>query len=730
MAEGELETKRVSLISLLSDLWNSPIHPTRRMDFDAAQLFRELSNIRQRHGSSHMQHNSDGSLHIFHYGRQVQNRSRWNAGLLLARGLIFRCHPDRDACPQKVSIVATPWPKFFNLGEDKVRLEHLVERSIAVEVSGKMDGSLGIVFFDHEVRSWRVTTKGSFASIQGSWATDWVQDPSNCDLRELDTGWTLLVEIIYPENRIVVSYNFQKLVLLSAFREDGTELRRRDLEALVEKCRPKNTTTFRPFISQLDEQYGTVGAERSGFALPKMYSIERSLEKQGSQEVPSSLLLPTIRRLIDSVRNDWNGFDREGVVMRFIFENGASHRVKVKGLQYLQLHKAHDNFSEEEVWASGFLGVDHIGEDAAQAAAKDAMQVRNAMLRDTRETQEAAASAGSIDEEYLDQNPIEEDFEDKADTKLPGALQSMRDTIAEEFLGAFDALVDQIGREVDSALKNLEIIRHCAVEELRLDDFERFPTFSSRKDALGSWLSDQLSSSLSLVTSKVDARAFSLFQELLELPLIYGGSSLLDHNDEQLNNDRGDSGKDMRFLRSLPVFPGAWRSQQVRAADRRKLLVALRNLSWIRLGVGSSISAMGKNAMQKTTKKRKNNNKKKIAGENGYGNNEDAGLGNRVGQFLTGKEGLKLERPKEGETPEEAADRAMRNLMAEEEWETQKYKSHVMKLGGRSSGKSRLYSNKINKRQHQEKAVRGGDDGGGGGRKAKKLPKKKKKKRK
>ena len=106
--------------------------------------------------------------------------------------------------------------------EDKLRLADLVKRAVAVEVTGKMDGSMGLLFWDGA--RWRVSTKGSFASSQGAWATAWANDPANLNQAGLRKGWTYLVEIIYSENRIVVPYAFSRLVLLSAFREDGTLL--------------------------------------------------------------------------------------------------------------------------------------------------------------------------------------------------------------------------------------------------------------------------------------------------------------------------------------------------------------------------------------------------------------------------------------------------------------------------------------------------------------------------
>jgi RNA ligase len=82
--------------------------------------------------------------------------------------------------------------------------------------------SLGILY--PHAGGWRVATRGSFISEQATWATrhyqrhfaDWTPEP----------GLTYLVEIVYPENRIVLDYQgTQDLVLLGAVRiEDGSIL--------------------------------------------------------------------------------------------------------------------------------------------------------------------------------------------------------------------------------------------------------------------------------------------------------------------------------------------------------------------------------------------------------------------------------------------------------------------------------------------------------------------------
>ena len=107
--------------------------------------------------------------------------------------------------------MALAFPKFFNINEhESTKIENLPdEQFYSME---KMDGSLGIVYYyDY---GWRVNTRGSFNGEQAQEATKMLQ---MYNTEEMNPDWTYLVEIIYPENKIIVPYgNEKKLVLLAA----------------------------------------------------------------------------------------------------------------------------------------------------------------------------------------------------------------------------------------------------------------------------------------------------------------------------------------------------------------------------------------------------------------------------------------------------------------------------------------------------------------------------------
>jgi len=216
----------------------------------------------------------EGDLVLFDYRTEALYGTDWNWFELQSRGLIMRRSTG--------AVVALPFAKFFNWGEGgRISTERLSS------VTEKLDGSMGVGFWDG-VR-WRVTTRGSFGSPQGLWATQFLKE--HHDLRQLPTGLTLLFEIIFPENRVVVSYGDRQALFLIGVR---------DRESLAD-------------WPWMDVQRL---AEQIGFPTPRLGAFGSVNE--------------VLADLSDA------GVDREGWVMRF--EDGV--RFKVKGAAYVYLHKA------------------------------------------------------------------------------------------------------------------------------------------------------------------------------------------------------------------------------------------------------------------------------------------------------------------------------------------------------------------------------------------------------
>ena len=138
------------------------------------------------------------NLVIYNYADIVAFQKLWTPETRAARGLIVDL--------ETYDVLARPFSKFFNYGQEEGVNYELDTR--LYHVGNKFDGSLGIGYIrpDGQVA---IATRGSFESDQAKHATNLVaQEPSLAwDIREaIRHGRTPLFEIIYPENRIVLSY--------------------------------------------------------------------------------------------------------------------------------------------------------------------------------------------------------------------------------------------------------------------------------------------------------------------------------------------------------------------------------------------------------------------------------------------------------------------------------------------------------------------------------------------
>jgi len=214
-------------------------------------------------------------LVLFNYTDAAEFSGNWNSFERMSRGLIL------DATTGY--IVARPFDKFFNWIPDRgdyttADIDAVIE---------KMDGSLGILYRWGD--EYRVATRGSFTSEQALWATEYLN--MHYDLSTLPYNLTLLFEIIYPGNKVVVDYaSREDLVLIGGRYFDGSELTEMNLD---------------------------VHAKIHGFTRPKVYyDIE----------------------YVDVI-NDWQVAKYNNVIEGWVvrFDNGS--RFKFKTEQYRELHR-------------------------------------------------------------------------------------------------------------------------------------------------------------------------------------------------------------------------------------------------------------------------------------------------------------------------------------------------------------------------------------------------------
>jgi RNA ligase len=223
------------------------IHPARSMTFK--ELTEGLAEAKAARIVSEQA--DDTGLRLYCYTKSAVYDRNWTPFSLMARGLILDVNAGK--------VVATPFPKFFNLGE---RGNESIP-DLPFETFEKVDGSLIIIFW-HGGR-WRTATKGSLRSEQAVWAQTAL---ANADLTQLDPGTTYLAEAVYPQNRIVIRYEETGLVLLAAYREDGSELAYDDLMEVGARLGWRVATRHAySSVSDLIAHTSTLPATEEGFVI-------------------------------------------------------------------------------------------------------------------------------------------------------------------------------------------------------------------------------------------------------------------------------------------------------------------------------------------------------------------------------------------------------------------------------------------------------------------------------
>lgn len=244
----------------------------------------------------------DGMV-LFNYSAVAQFANRWNYFERISRGLIL------DALTGEV--IARPFDKFFNWDAN-----HTNETQI-VDITEKLDGSLGILY--RHKGQYRIATRGSFASEQAQWATRFLND--NYGLAGLDDDLTLLFEIIYPENRVVVDYEgWEALALIGArSRSAGYEMAYKELVALAGRFDfPVVTRYHFDSVENIIDACRALSANNEGWVV-RFADGERLKFKGDAYRLAHRIMTGvTFNRVLDAVRDGLFEQMIEGVPDEFL----------------------------------------------------------------------------------------------------------------------------------------------------------------------------------------------------------------------------------------------------------------------------------------------------------------------------------------------------------------------------------------------------------------------------
>lgn len=253
-----------------------------------------------------------GKLVGFKYTRETMYTSDWDEITLTSRGIVFDSETGE--------IVARPFDKFFNYGElidsetgeltelakkvmkyqKKIDIRKIL-KSIRFHTMEKVDGSLGIVFWNPYLKHWQLKTGGSFDSDQAIWGQRWFDQHINKEI--LNPKKTYLFEIVYNEDFHPIRYDFEGLVLLAAI---------------------DNETGEEEYITGL-----RVYANAWGIKMAEIYEFDTFAEARNiATKLPSN---------------------QEGYVITFP-EHGF--KVKVKSDEWCKLAKTFECLSEWNIWVA------------------------------------------------------------------------------------------------------------------------------------------------------------------------------------------------------------------------------------------------------------------------------------------------------------------------------------------------------------------------------------------
>lgn len=248
-------------------------------------------------GLVHKQTHPHHDLLIWNYSPKVQYEKLWDDVTLRCRGLIT---------DTKGNVIVQPFRKFFNYEED---VNPIPMNSDYVYIQEKMDGSLGILF--NYQGEWIMSTRGSFTSEQSKKGLEIIKN--KYELSSFEPSIAYLVEIIYPENKIVVDYGEEKITFLSAI------LNRH----------------FKWEPSEQDELHWTTAC---------CYFHINGIK---NEDIVETKQLFSFGNELYKELKEKNEKNKEGFVLRFFPSN---HRVKIKFEEYVRLHKIITGISNRTIW--------------------------------------------------------------------------------------------------------------------------------------------------------------------------------------------------------------------------------------------------------------------------------------------------------------------------------------------------------------------------------------------
>jgi len=174
-------------------------------------------------------------LSIYNYTAKAQYANKWSKSERVCRGLIVEDDTN--------NVIARGPEKFFNYGQPG---SPEISLDTEVTLTRKEDGSLGIGW--HYDGHFGIATRGSFTSDQARHATAMLTGHQKEIIRFYGRkGHTEIWEIVYPQNRIVLSYGDRdELIQLGTVNNRTGLIFSRYVHQIVERRIPLSTALALP----------------------------------------------------------------------------------------------------------------------------------------------------------------------------------------------------------------------------------------------------------------------------------------------------------------------------------------------------------------------------------------------------------------------------------------------------------------------------------------------------
>lgn len=231
---------------------------------------------------------------------------------LEARGITFYIPKE----PRPPFCISRPWKKFFNLGECPFTMD--LDLNTIKKTALKEDGSLISTYYNPLTGSFGVKSKQDFFSEQSQMATKLLKRNEFYNLKEdlIDLammGYTVIMELVSPANRIVIAYPKTELKVLGIRDTTSGELIEKDNSLLemfdavkdlwVDESFPVKEEFINSVSSQVDLE-GYVFTLNSGLMVKIKTEWYKSLHHlKDSVSSPARLFEAIILETVDDVKS-------------------------------------------------------------------------------------------------------------------------------------------------------------------------------------------------------------------------------------------------------------------------------------------------------------------------------------------------------------------------------------------------------------------------------------------